>query len=314
MLTRFASACFVSAILACANAQSMKTVTVVHGRVQADTPVWVDEYNGYVSSYTSPNQYQAALDSVNTAAVEGSLMYVQAEGINQALRPGDCNRKSSMDKVVFYKLEIVQPEAALEAYDASNEFHEYGPYMAMDSGQCTPIATDTLSDDCYALYGGNGESKVGMCIGGNSRSTDARAPYPNNVWFDLPSSCVMETFSDKTDSCRQEYSGGLCSYGTKPDGETCTFSYEILGWIKLDDLVGITELGYSNYTEFCEAGNIEFWCEDWDTDCSGRGWISGKTLLTLLRVPTERVRWSRSTTLKWLLATASSRNYHPLRV
>ncbi|KAG3111955.1 hypothetical protein PI125_g8669 [Phytophthora idaei] len=46
--------------------------------------------------------------------------------------------------------------------------------------------------------------------------------------------------------------------GVQPDGDNCTFSYKILGYLNIDDLVGITEMGYSNYTEFCEDGGVEF--------------------------------------------------------
>ncbi|ETI53864.1 hypothetical protein F442_03242, partial [Phytophthora nicotianae P10297] len=38
----------------------------------------------------------------------------------------------------------------------------------------------------------------------------------------------------------------------------CTFSYKILGYLNIDDLVGITEMGYKNYEEFCEDGGVEF--------------------------------------------------------
>ncbi|POM59775.1 hypothetical protein PHPALM_31445 [Phytophthora palmivora] len=57
----------------------------------------------------------------------------------------------------------------------------------------------------------------------------------------------------------------MCALGVEPDGETCTFSYEVLGYIPLDDVVGITSivnpdtgLTYANYSEFCQAGGVEF--------------------------------------------------------
>ncbi|KAG3035170.1 hypothetical protein PC121_g1923 [Phytophthora cactorum] len=46
--------------------------------------------------------------------------------------------------------------------------------------------------------------------------------------------------------------------GGQPDGETCTYSYKILGYLNIDDLVGITNMGHSNYQQFCESGGIEF--------------------------------------------------------
>ncbi|KAJ0389485.1 hypothetical protein ATCC90586_010776 [Pythium insidiosum] len=51
-----------------------------------------------------------------------------------------------------------------------------------------------------------------------------------------------------------------------PDGVTCTYNYRILGYIPLDDVVGITSMKivdgapetFTNFSQFCEAGNVEF--------------------------------------------------------
>ncbi|GMF39877.1 unnamed protein product [Phytophthora lilii] len=99
---------------------------------------------------------------------------------------------------------------------------------------------------------------IGPMVGANLQTSDPRAPYPGNYWFSYPNSCAQELRADKTDECRSKYPGGLCAMGVKPDGDNCTFSYKILGYLNIDDLVGITELGYSNYTEFCEDGGVEF--------------------------------------------------------
>jgi hypothetical protein len=72
-------------------------------------------------------------------------------------------------------------------------------------------------------------------------------------------------WANKTDECRATTRGGLCPYDTKPDGVECTFNYRILGWVPIDDLVGITAMTnpstskpYTNFTEYCQAGNVEF--------------------------------------------------------
>jgi hypothetical protein len=55
--------------------------------------------------------------------------------------------------------------------------------------------------------------------------------------------------------------------GVAPNGVECTFAYNILGWVPIDDVVGITSIvnnatqkTFTNFTEWCKASedNIEF--------------------------------------------------------
>ncbi|EGZ24870.1 hypothetical protein PHYSODRAFT_359355 [Phytophthora sojae] len=142
-------------------------------------------------------------------------------------------------------------------YYESHTPPEYGEFVAMDGAKCTDEGDD-ISEDCKVYYGLDGEPDIGPMVGSNLQTSDPRAPYPGNYWFSFPNSCAQKLRADKTDECRAEYPGGLCPMGTSPDGVTCTFGYKILGYLNIDDLVGITEMGYSNYTEFCEDGGVEF--------------------------------------------------------
>ncbi|KAL4160859.1 hypothetical protein PRNP1_001417 [Phytophthora ramorum] len=89
----------------------MTAVTSVQARVQGDAPVWNEDAQLWLSKYgdTTELAYMNNLDTVNTASVEGALMYVQAEGINVNEQSVKCERKNSMQYVVFYELTIVQP-------------------------------------------------------------------------------------------------------------------------------------------------------------------------------------------------------------
>ncbi|ETL46948.1 hypothetical protein L917_03191, partial [Phytophthora nicotianae] len=62
----------------------MKPVTSIQARVQGDAPVWNEEAQMWLSKYGDNTEaaYMNNLDTVNTASVEGALMFVQAEGIN----------------------------------------------------------------------------------------------------------------------------------------------------------------------------------------------------------------------------------------
>ncbi|EGZ06717.1 hypothetical protein PHYSODRAFT_348327 [Phytophthora sojae] len=239
-------------------AWSMKPVKVIQARVQGDAPVWHPEVGQWLSKYGSntEQQYMNNLDTVNTASVEGALMYVQAEGINVNEQSVKCHRKNDMQYVVFYEMTIVQPTASVKYYENHNPL-EYGDFVAMDGAKCTNAGSD-LPKSCKLFYGLDGVQDIGPNVGCNPQGSDPRAPYPNNYWCSFPNSCAQKYRNDKTAECRAQYNGGLCPMGTQPDGVKCTYSYKILGYLNIDDLVGITKMGYSNYQQYCQAGGIEF--------------------------------------------------------
>ncbi|KAG2529694.1 hypothetical protein BBO99_00002239 [Phytophthora kernoviae] len=249
----------------------MPPVRVVHARVQSDSPILVD--GAFVSSFGGGELeagYLSSLDSVNTASVEGALMYVQAEGINVNGRAEDerCVRKSEMANIVFYEILIVQTNETIAQFQETWETPEYGPMLPMDSGRCTPLSgDDDFPAECLQFNGADGQPNVGPFVGGGSKDDDVRAPYPDNYWFSFPNTCPLEAWGDKTDECRNSTRKGLCSYGEGPDGVECTFAYNILGWVTIDDIVGITEIEnpdtgspYANFTEWCmaDSNNTEF--------------------------------------------------------
>ncbi|KAK1935780.1 hypothetical protein P3T76_010475 [Phytophthora citrophthora] len=245
-------------------------VTSLHARVQGDMPQWNSDNQRFVSTYytTFDEKYRAVLDTVNMAAVEGALKYVQAECINSSVVT-NCRRKNNIKYVVFYQTTVVQPSAAMEYYaQATNEYDfaiERCPFLPMDGGQCNPKADGSYPDECNQYSGTNGQPDLGFCVGGSLQDNEAIAPYPYNYWFSFPNSCPLNRWSAKTETCRSEYPGGMCPLGVEPDGETCTFKYEVLGYIPLDDVVGITSmvnpntgLNYADYSEFCTSGGVEF--------------------------------------------------------
>ncbi|CAI5736307.1 unnamed protein product [Hyaloperonospora brassicae] len=236
----------------------MAAVTSVQARVQGDAPVWNEAAKMWLSKFgdTTELAYMNNLDTVNTASVEGALMFVQAEGINVNEQSVKCQRKNNMQYVVFYEVTIVQPTYGIKYYEKHTP-PEYGEFVAMDGAKCTNEGSD-LSEHCKVYYGLDGTVDVGPMVGANLQTADPRAPYPGNYWFSYPGSCAQKLRADKTDECRAEYPGGLCAMGVQPDGDNCTFSYKILGYLNIDDLVGITEMGYGNYTDFCADGGVEF--------------------------------------------------------
>ncbi|KAE9048723.1 hypothetical protein PR002_g302 [Phytophthora rubi] len=267
---------WIDALTPITNADSyhMKSVHMVHARAQSDAPVWVSTLGAgaFASSHASTpeTQFRAALDTVNTASVEGALMYVQAEGIDYSKRGTTdgvkCNRKNWMQYIVFYDIVFTQTNETLAEFGK-----EYGPFMAMDGGQCTPV-NGTISKECVSLNGNDTVPELGPFVGGEPRINDPRAPYPDCWWYSFPNTCPQSKWKDKTDPCRASTRKGLCDFDQLPDGVTCTYNYRILGYVPIDDVVGITSMTnkadtgtYSNFTEFCLDGGVEF-----QTDTDGK--------------------------------------------
>ncbi|CAI5721197.1 unnamed protein product [Hyaloperonospora brassicae] len=253
-----------------ASASSFSKVTRLSVRVQGDKPDWDAKHKRFVSSFYDKfdDKDRAALDTVNMASVEGALKYVQAECINASVVT-NCTRKNGVKYVVFYQTTVVQPRAAMKHYANAMDEHDFAlescPFVPLDGGRCNPNAKGAFPKECNQYIGAAGEPKLGFCVGGTLQDNEAIAPYPHNYWFSFPNSCPQQLWDKKTDACRKKYPGGLCPLGVEPDGVTCTFSYEILGYILLDDVVGITSMvnpktkrKFADYYEFCKAGGVEF--------------------------------------------------------
>ncbi|OQR95793.1 GPI-anchored serine-threonine rich hypothetical protein [Thraustotheca clavata] len=264
-------------------------VTPVRGiqaRVQAGVPVFDEEMQTWVAPFgnTFEERHRAAMDTVNTASVEGALMYVQAEGINAKTNP-ECRRKNNMAYVWFMEVHIANSKATIAEFENNWGISpEFCSFAALDGGMCTPYDRwGDLPQICNEYNGARGQPNLGPCVGGEPRTSDPRAPYRENIWFSFPNSCYTKRFRYKTDQCRKEVPGGLCPYGTLPDGIKCTYSHRVLGYVSLDDLVGITSMKsnktnkfYANKKEFCLDGQVEqlgnytipFWNNPTDPDAN----------------------------------------------
>lgn len=260
----------------------MRPVRMIQARAQLDAPVWNETYQMFTSRYGGDNfeeKFRAAMDTVNTASVEGSLMYVQAECINELERGREdrCKRKNDVKYMVFYDIVFANTNETLAEYPEG----EVGPMVPMDGGWCTPDKEDKdkgiieFSKFCKYFNGVDGEPEIGPFVGGEFKGTDARAPYPGNYWFSFPNTDPMKIWKKKTEEARSETRRGLCEHDVMPNGVDCTFNYRILGYVAIDDLVGITNMTYENGTnyagfeEFCEDGGIEFQAEENGTFIKG---------------------------------------------
>jgi hypothetical protein len=246
-----------------------------------------------------------------------------------------CERKNNASIITFLQMEIAQPIAAIAEYQSARfVYPEFCPFVMMEGGACIPydglpdfsigsgsgssasgsgfassssFSSSTrqicLEDlialtppECKQFYGLEGQPHIGPCVGAQAFAADMVSPYMDTVWFSYPNSCAMGTWADgKTNECRAEFPGGLCPFGVSPDGVNCTFSYKILGYLSIDELVGITNssgfatisamtseasgggssssssgslevepVTFANYSDFCAAGHVEFHSFDRD--------------------------------------------------
>ena len=214
------------------------------------------------------------LSSVNTASLYGALKFIMTETIdthtgytNDTL--DGCHRKNWVSYIHFYKFTICNSDEALwwfnqreAGYGGDKEaynYGEYGQYVTFDSGQCHH------NDYCDYFHGLNKRSVLGPYVGWQNNSDDVRNPTDESYWYSLPGECSEKPWGEKSDACVAAQPSGRCEDGQEPDGETCTWKYEMLGQVELDDLVGITAITnpatsepFQNASEYCLAGNIEF--------------------------------------------------------
>ncbi|KAF0719398.1 Aste57867_1070 [Aphanomyces stellatus] len=261
---------------------NMKPVRSIQARVQSLKPEWDAANEVWVSSQfpglgpAFEDKWAASLDTVNTASVEGALFYVQTEGIAKGAGPA-CARKTNMSYVWFYDIVVANPYFATAEFGLDGGITpEYGTYVAMDNGRCTPLQEpNILPPACYQYAGLNTQPNLGPFVGGEPRAKHDKAVYEDNVWFSFPGNCFTTIFDQKkkNPACASVLKGGMCPRRVTPDGTKCTYSFQVMGYVSIDDVVGITNLTssttgkpYVDRTEFCRDGGIEF---DFDNPKAG---------------------------------------------
>ncbi|KAF0688179.1 Aste57867_20184 [Aphanomyces stellatus] len=240
-------------------------VRTIQARVQNSPPKWSDSMKRWVGSFAGADPYVGPMDSTTMATVEGSLLYLQSK---LQLNGTNCTRYNNMSYIWFYDIQVVQPAAAIAAFGATTgQILEYGQYVDMESGSCDLSINHggNPPDECLDMARKTNNS-LGNYVGAQIQRVADYGAYNDTVWFSYPNSCVFLPYAKKTDACRAEQPGGLCPLGVKPDGINCTFGYTILGHLRIDDLVGITNMTflndstrtYANRAEFCYDGRKEY--------------------------------------------------------
>jgi len=229
--------------------------------------------------------------NVNTANIGGVLWYLHHEVVIQYPRKFDITRVMRMK---------VQMRATKPLLDLAMNF---GPRTAFDSGQCTgPFVCGRNTEGgnqpkfCNGAFDKNNEadilamsgkpyegsyeySKFGYHVGCNNLGEypfpTYKVFYPRAAWYSLPGACLSEVFSKWTPQCKAQEPGGLCE-GTPTGAGNCTWSYEVMGEVSLDELVGqaVDELhksGGREYDPIADKGHkFSFWDGINNTDANAK--------------------------------------------
>lgn len=171
------------------------------------------------------NVYATKLENCNAADRAGVLSYIHSEVVPEDMRfkeDIDANRrKFGIDNIIIFNVTIMNPTPWLTPQIPLS------PYVAFDAGKCL----DT--DPNCKKYSTDGYQVGYQVQEGNNRATYS-ADTNSNYWYSFPE-------------------GGLCK---DPNGnKTCTYSYEVLGRINLDELVQLDRIGFKNYFDFAKAKN-----------------------------------------------------------
>lgn len=138
----------------------------------------------------------------------------------------------------------------------------FGPVDAFDLTRCTgPYQCENFKTFGYTVgcedwNGGAASFPHQQWVGKNM--------YPGAKWYSLPGPCPSAGIGSKTAACVRQEPGGACrGTDTMPTGSgDCTYVYEKMGEIAIDDLEGLSSPGI-----FKAMGNTEY---DQSTD-KGKG-------------------------------------------
>jgi len=125
----------------------------------------------------------------------------------------------------------------------------FGTRVAFDRGMCTGPFDCDKEWNIYGYYVGC--NKAGSFPTAQWGKT---CRYPGAVWYSFPGSCPSAEFNSHTNECILTEPGGHCPPGVEPTGAgDCTYQYELVGEISLDELDGI-----GSYTSFIAKGGREY--------------------------------------------------------
>ncbi|WP_353366834.1 hypothetical protein [Acidovorax sp. FG27] len=205
------------------------------------------------------------LGNTNVGSVGGVLAYLHTEVVPAFASGSGERRRNGIDAIAVFEVRVLNTRRARRSAapgDAGGTAL-FGPFMSFDRGAATqPDGRDQLL-------------RYGAYVGVQDQRHSARHAYAAD-WYSFVGRCPLSPFGlgegggrDKPTPCPTAPSlEGICDQATgAPDGSPlCQYTFTYLGYLRLDDLVGIT----SADKPLCRTGTTPRPCADY-ADFRGSG-------------------------------------------
>jgi hypothetical protein len=195
------------------------------------------------------------------------LGYLHTEVI-PSFAVGSADRRiNAIDAIAVFEVRVLNGRRARLAArtDPPGKVKLFGPFLAFNGGKAMPPSSE---DDI---------TRFGAFVGIQDQATNPRHAYPGD-WFSFVGPCPLSPWTtdelnrgEKPSPCDTTPAlEGICDRAA-PDGtRLCQYTYTYLGYVPLDDLVGITSKSTPlcrtgdkpracvNYADFRQDGGVEY--------------------------------------------------------
>jgi len=213
----------------------------------------------YVYRVQSKENYDP--ENQDVANLGGALWYLHNEIVwHPHLKRSGTYFSNSKTRIEKFRL---RTRATQPLYDLGMNF---GPVNTFDLTQCTGPYKCTnfekfgFTVGCETWEGGANSFPHSQWVGKNK--------YPGAAWYSLPGPCSSMGLGKKTKTCEKSQPGGACFNSTGPPTGTgdCTYTYEKVGEVSIDELEGIRDattfriMGGEEYNRHTDKGHhMSFW-------------------------------------------------------
>jgi len=207
------------------------------------------------------------LGNTNAASAGGVLGYLHSEVIPSFAVPPTGRRLNGIDAIAVFEIHVLNVKVAriFHSYDPPGNVQLFGPYMAFNNGVAMPPQARDQID------------RFGAYVGIQDQANNPRHAYPG-AWYSFVGVCPLSPWRrndatgqrEKPSPCPTSLAlEGICPASGAPDGTPlCQYTYSYLGYVRLDDLVGIT----SKAEPLCQEGDKKRACVDY-TDFRRNGGV-----------------------------------------
>jgi len=216
------------------------------------------------------------LGNTNAGSAGGVLGYLHSEVIPDfAVSNG--RRLNDIDAIAVFEVRVLNVRRARlsGSSDPPGDPSVFGPFMAFNRGKAMPPpARDQIL-------------RYGAYVGIQDQSHHPRHAYPGD-WYSFVGGCPLTPWDangEKASPCPTTPAlEGICpATGDAPDGTPlCQYTYSYLGYVPLDDFVGITSKDHplcktggtpracADYADFRRNGGVEYSAMSNDAmECTG---------------------------------------------